>query len=45
MSTEDLNQLYFFGDIHTDPFTVTYKATPEEQKRAAEILKQREGTK
>jgi hypothetical protein len=41
-SDSELKSIYFFGDICSDPFTVIYRATPEEQKRAGEILRERE---
>lgn len=41
MSDEDLRDLHFFGNLVGRDRNVVYAATPEEQRRAAEILEER----
>jgi len=41
MSDEDLREVHVFGNLVGRDGTIVYAATPEEQRRAAEILEER----
>ncbi len=40
-SDQELQEIYFFGSLQSDPFTVTFRATAAEQARTVEILRER----
>lgn len=42
MTDTELNEIYFFGYVCTDPFTVTFRATDEEREQARQIMKRRD---
>jgi hypothetical protein len=41
MTDRELLEIVFFGNLHTDPETQTFRATPAQQREAAAILKAR----
>ncbi len=41
MTDDNLQHIRFFGNLVSRDGTVVYAATPEEQRRAVEILKER----
>jgi hypothetical protein len=41
MTDGELQEIRFFGNLSTNPQTILYRATPDEQLRAASILEVR----
>lgn len=43
MSEQELSEIRFFGDLVANPQTILYRASEEEQRQAARLLKARAG--